>query len=70
MLTDFGLAHPDINPPNRQRQIKSLPDNESAKLPSKQNSSNHDLNDPNVRYLKIITVQKKKNNNILKIILG
>lgn len=59
MLTDFGLAHPDINPTNRHRQIKSLPENKSADISSKQNSSNHESNDPNVRYFKIIIVQNK-----------
>lgn len=47
MLTDFGLAHPNINPTNRHRQMKSLPDNSSDKSSCIQNNSNQDLN---VRY--------------------
>jgi len=49
MLTDFGLAHPCINP-TRSKQIKSLPDNKSGTSTSKQKSSSCDLN---VRYIYI-----------------
>jgi len=43
MLTDFGLAHPSINP-TRRKQIKSLPENKSDKLSSKQRSSSCEIN--------------------------
>ncbi|XP_025192510.1 cell division cycle 7-related protein kinase-like [Melanaphis sacchari] len=45
MLTDFGLAHPNINP-TRRKEIKSLPDNKSDKsdmFSHKQNSSSYNL---------------------------
>lgn len=47
MLTDFGLAHPSINP-TRRKQIESQPINKSDLLSSKQKSSSCDLK---VRYL-------------------
>lgn len=42
MLTDFGLAHPSINPTKR-KPIHSLPDNKSEKS-FKQNNSSSNLN--------------------------
>lgn len=49
MLTDFGLAHANINP-TRRKEIKSLPDNKPDMSSQKQKSSSCDLN---VRYLLI-----------------
>ncbi|XP_060876205.1 cell division cycle 7-related protein kinase-like [Metopolophium dirhodum] len=43
MLTDFGLAHPNINP-TRRMEIKSLPDNKSDTSSYKQKSSSCGLN--------------------------
>jgi len=43
MLTDFGLAHPNINP-IRRMEIKKLPDNKSDTSSYKQKSSSCDLN--------------------------
>jgi len=43
MLTDFGLAHPNINP-TRRKEIKSLPDNKSDTSSYKPKSSSCDLN--------------------------
>ncbi|VVC43323.1 Hypothetical protein CINCED_3A002342 [Cinara cedri] len=48
MLTDFGLAHPNINPTNRHRQIKSLSDNKTDQSSYKQNNSKCDFNDLNI----------------------
>lgn len=65
MLTDFGLAHPSINP-TRPKQIKSLPDNKSGTSTSKQRSSSCDLN---VRYLLMVKKKFKFNNlTIFKLI--
>lgn len=43
MLTDFGLAHPSINP-TRRKQISSMSDNNSGTSSSKQRNSSCDLN--------------------------
>lgn len=49
MLTDFGLAHPSINPA-RRKQIKSVPDNKSDTMFNKPKHSSYFLN---VRYFLI-----------------
>jgi len=52
MLTDFGLAHPSINP-TRRKETKSVPDNKPDTLSCKERSSSCDLD---VRYLMICFV--------------
>lgn len=65
MLTDFGLAHPSINP-TRLKQINSLPDNKSD-TSCKQKSSSCDID---VRYLYIILLLGNFKINFFKTILG
>lgn len=52
MLTDFGLAHTNINP-TRRKEIKSLPDNKPDTSSHKQISSSCDLN---VRYFLLLVL--------------
>lgn len=53
MLTDFGLAHPSINP-TRRKEIKSLPDNKSDTSSYKQKSPSCGLNVRNFFILLLI----------------
>lgn len=62
MLTDFGLAHANINP-TRRKEIKSLPDNKSDTSSQKQKSSSCDLN---VRYLLIFVYILYINYNVIE----
>lgn len=50
MLTDFGLAHPNINP-TRRKEIKSLPDIKSDTSSYKQKSPSCSLNVRNFFYI-------------------
>lgn len=65
MLTDFGLAHPNINP-TRRKEIKNLPDDKCDTSSYKQKSSSCDLK---VRHFLNISVNYMLTTMLLKIIV-